>query len=163
MRLYFRHRSPHPVPVHQFWVSVQWREYPFRVWSWDLNPEIVRRGGIGHLNPEPAGGIRNLRLCKGYHRLLSRARTTRILEGEVSLSEAKRVKNGSPLGMSSDATTSMEKDTVEVVSDNSVVTRFDESLTSALKWTLPSGLVITTGKVREVVGRPVQELCLCLG
>lgn len=43
------------------------------------------------------------------------------------------VRGDPPIGMSNDATTSTEKDTVEAVADNSVVTRFDESLISALK------------------------------
>jgi len=52
----------------------------------------------------------------------------------------------------------MEKDTVEVVADNSVITWLDESLISALKRALPSELVKTTGKVRDVVGKPMWEL-----
>ena len=45
-----------------------------------------------------------------------------------------------------------------MVSDNAVTTRFDESLISALKRAWPSELVITTGKVRGVVGWSMREL-----
>jgi len=69
----------------------------------------------------------------------------------IFFGEAKGCQCSVPVETSSDATTSMEKDTVEVVADNEVTTRFDESLISALKSALPSELVMTTGKVRDLV------------
>ena len=67
--------------------------------------------------------------------------------------KVKCTQGDSPVGISSDATTSMEKDTVEVVVDNSVITWFDERLISALKRACPPELVMTTGKIRDVVGK----------
>jgi len=73
------------------------------------------------------------------------------MRGYFFWGEAKGCQCSAPVETSSDATTSMEKDTVEVVADNEVTTRFDESLISALKSALPSELVMTTGKVRDLV------------
>lgn len=51
----------------------------------------------------------------------------------------------------------MEKDTVEVVPDNSVTTRLDENLISALKRALPSEPVTATGKFRDGAGKSMRE------
>jgi len=71
--------------------------------------------------------------------------------------EVEHSQRGAPAGASSDATTSMEKDTVEVVANNPVTTWFDDSLISALKRAWPLELVTTTGKVRGVVGKSTRE------
>jgi len=78
--------------------------------------------------------------------------------GRVSFWKVKHNRSGVPEGISNDATTSMENDTVELVADNSLTTWLDESLISASKRALPSELVTTTGKVRGVVGKSMREL-----
>jgi len=57
-----------------------------------------------------------------------------------------------------DATTSTEKETVEVVADSVVTTWFDGNLISASKRAWPLELVTTMGKVRGVVGQSTEEL-----
>ena len=78
--------------------------------------------------------------------------------GRVSFWEMKHDRSGAPEATSNDATTSMEKVTVEVVADNSVTTWLDESLISALKRAPPSELVTTMGKVRDVAEKSMREL-----
>ena len=118
---------------------------------------VLLRRERGRLDLGLEEGIRNHRLVEEHYCPLSQACTIQALEAEISFYWGRAGRSGVPDGISNDAATSMENDTVEVFPDSSVTTRLDESLISALKRVLPPEPVKTTGKLRDVVGRSTRE------